>query len=278
MPKIIPSSELSAFAFGGAIAVHDTTYSLPKVKANSPYNAYTDPHQVRLATSKHLSIRVAIDASLEAFPPPAPLAERAHPFSWSQWLATPPERGGASDDDMQELFLWNLEEMRYRNRQLTPHLLAAHTVFESSLEEAVVGRRIGARFLSQWRKYGEDLAMYVDAPLSLRQDLANTYRSYSTVRFTPTFSQSIATHEFAHLAGTFRSQYLNEAAAECITEVLCHNMNESAYIGHAILLKDLLATANITTAEFSDIFAGMHGTLNESRLGWRTQERAGEIY
>lgn len=275
MPEIISSSELPSLAFGGAIATEDPAHMRLKVKANSPYDAFTTPSQIRLAASKHPSIRAAIDESLGAFPPPAPLAERAHLLGWSQWLATPPEYGGATDKDMQDLFLWNLEEMRCRNEQFAPKLLAAHGLFESSLEEAVATQRIGVKFLSRWRKNSRDLALYMDAPLSLRRDLATTYGSYSTVRFTPTFSQSIATHEFAHIAGTFRSQYLNEAAAECITDILCRDMNESVYMGHAILLKDLLTAANITTAEFSDIFAGTHGTLNESKLGWRTRQRTG---
>ncbi|HET7302095.1 MAG TPA: hypothetical protein VFI74_02050 [Candidatus Saccharimonadales bacterium] len=267
MPRLVPPAELPRFAFGGVIATKDPAHLPPRVRINTPFNNFVSPTLLRKALSQYPHIAEAIDESLAKTPPPGPLRDTmANGATWSQWLSTAPECGGATDEQHQALMQWNLDEMHAQNEQHGPWLLDAHEEFTSDLEEGVADGRISPRLLKHWHKNGRDATLFIDGPLSTATDTANAYSKYGVVRFTAEFTQGIATHEFLHLAGTFYRHYLNEAGAEYLTRALRNEANLSTYIGHTILLEETLTAAHVNTLEFSQAFAGDRGVANERAL------------
>ncbi len=282
--------ELYHYAFGGDIAQNSSLVQqlaspvgraalLPSLRTR-PFNVAHRKFDINVLLSEPNKQR-GFNSNLAASPPPDSIAEhKSDEMSWASWLTASPRKGGATKQQAKELFEWNLEEMKARNRQYGPEVCQTIDTYGTRIEELVEAGAFDHTMIRRWRAAQPSITAVVMGPLQMYEAQGLAYRNHKTLLIdSHQVNSSFINHELTHLLGGMRGWHINEPATNILSKAFGVDPNPTNldnYIFGDILLSQVLTAANIGTRALSGLYSGRLSTLNKHKLGKQVAQQCGQ--
>ncbi|HSX08025.1 MAG TPA: hypothetical protein VLG11_03980 [Candidatus Saccharimonadales bacterium] len=225
-------------------------------------------------------------------------ANNGHELTWSEWLVrdaglvvVPPEIAlGATDPQLLNVLQWNADRVRRLNAdpEVQRELEAYRIRTEQALTTAVANGQLSPALLERFQHKQGETPIFIGDVFDPILSTANGYRSTSLghIVLGKIGDFKLTVHERLHGMGGFANAFLNEGMTDIYTKVVMNadaalqgeealRPSEYSYASHAAALDDILALAQITGAESSQIYAGSSQVQNTARLQALVKERVG---